>query len=302
LAHGSPNEDQIATTASDRTLGPSVWGRKAARLPGRGTLLVATDLQGNRKDYERLKQLYWQEDSLGNEPVLALCGDLVHGPSPDLNAEGAWPDYLGTPYVDESAALIRDFEQLTRYARAFSLLGNHEHAHVGGPVVAKFYHDEARVLDEALGTDRLRIHAFFESFPLVASSPCGIVLTHGAPKATEPTIEDFERLSYRGRDSATFGMLTGSTLGALLWARSATSEEAKALLRVTTGNGEGAVIYGHDIAASGYEAAGREQICVSSSFGVFDPCKTYLRIDLSKRYRSVNDLRPGYEILPLYPH
>ncbi len=226
----------------------------------------------------------------------------MHGPSPDLNEAGAWPEYLGTPYVDESAALIRDFEQLTRYARAFSLLGNHEHAHVGGPVVAKFYHDEAKVLDEALGSDRARIHAFLETFPLVASGSCGIVLTHGAPKATERTIEDFERLRYRGPDTATFGVLTHSTVGALLWARSATSEQARELLRVTTGEGDGAVIYGHDIAASGYDSAGPEQICVSSSFGVFDPCKTYLRIDLAKRYRSVRDLRPGHEILPLYPH
>jgi hypothetical protein len=299
---GSHNADQYASNAFDRTLGPSVWGRKAARLPDRGTLLVATDLQGNLRDYERLKQLYWEEEARGNEPVLALCGDLVHGPSPDLNAEGAWPEYLGTPYVDESADLIRDFERLTRYARAFSLLGNHEHAHVGGPVVAKFYHDEAKVLDEALGPDRDRILAFFESFPLVASGSCGIVLTHGAPKATEQSIEDFERLCYRGPDTGTFGVLTASTVGKLLWARSATADEARALLRVTTGDGEGAVIYGHDIAAAGWDIAGREQMCVSSSFGVFDRCKTYLRIDLAKRYRSVDDLRPGHEILPLYPH
>jgi hypothetical protein len=302
VVYGSSSEDQLSSNVADRTLGPSVWGRKAARLPDRGTLLVATDLQGNRRDYERLKQLYWDEEARGNEPVLALCGDLVHGPSPDLNADGAWPEYLGTPYVDESAALIRDFEQLTRYARAFSLLGNHEHAHVGGPVVAKFYCDEAKVLDEALGADRGRIHAFFESFPLVASGSCGIVLTHGAPKATEQTIEDFERLRYRGPDSTTFGVLTASTVGKLLWARSATADEAKALLRVTTGDGEGAVIYGHDIAAAGYDVAGSEQMCISSSFGVFDRCKTYLRIDLAKRYRSVHDLRPGHEILPLYPH
>jgi hypothetical protein len=301
LTHGSPHED-LASNVAHRALGPSVWGRKAARLPDRGTLLVATDLQGNLRDYERLKQIYWEEDALGNLPVLALCGDLVHGPSPDLNADGAWPDYLGTPYVDESVALIQDFERLTRYARAFSLLGNHEHAHVGGPVVAKFYHDEAKVLDDALGADRSRIHAFLETFPLVASGSCGIVLTHGAPRATERTLEDFERLRYRGPDSGSFGILSDSTVGALLWSRSATSEQARALLRVTTGAGEGAVIYGHDIAVGGYDTAGREQMCVSSSFGVFDPCKTYLRIDLGKRYRSVQDLRPGHEILPLYPH
>jgi hypothetical protein len=51
----------------------------------------------------------------------------------------------------------------------------------------------------------------------------------------------------------------------------------------------------------GYETVGDEQICVSTSFGCDDVNKTYLRLDLSREYRSVHDLHEGKEILPLYP-
>ena len=40
---------------------------------------------------------------------------------------------------------------------------------------------------------------------------------------------------------------------------------------------------------------------MSTSFGVYDANKVYLRLDLAGRYRTVHDLRPGHEILPLYP-
>lgn len=161
-------------------------------MPAKGVLIYATDLQGNLRDYQRLKEIYDEEELRGHEPILGFCGDLVHGPSPDMLEPGAWPDHLGTPYSDRSAELVRDFERYSRTARTFSLLGNHEHAHIGGPVVPKFYPDEARVLEEALGEDRTRVRDFFRTFPLLAVAPCGAVLTHGAPRATEPTLADFE--------------------------------------------------------------------------------------------------------------
>lgn len=296
-------EDHVPTGPGDRALGGRVWGRKAAVLPDKGTLLVATDLQGNRGDYERLKQIYWEEDRAGNDPVLAFCGDMVHGPSPDLNEPGAWPIYLGSPYVDHSAEILADFEQFTRYARGFSLVGNHEHAHIGGPVVAKFYDDEAAILDERLGTKRQRMHDFMRSFPLIAVAPCGVVLTHGAPMATEEQLEDFESLHFDGYESTpTYQMLTDSTVGALLWSRSATTEQAEALLQATSLDGapNAFVAYGHDIVPSGYEKVGPRQICVSTSFGVHNATKVYLRLDLSARYDSVEDLRPNHEIRQLY--
>ena len=47
--------------------GGSTWfGRKVARLPDHGVLLVATDLQGNYGDYDALKAIYRAEDEAGN--------------------------------------------------------------------------------------------------------------------------------------------------------------------------------------------------------------------------------------------
>jgi len=279
------------------------WGRKVARLPDRGTLLVTTDLQGNYGDYQALKQLYQREAEAGHQPILLLCGDLVHGPGEFFSNPSHWPDYLGTYYRDRSVELAIDYDTWRHEVDTVALLGNHEHAHIGGPVVSKFHADEAAVLDLSLGDEAPRVHAMFRSFPLLAVAPCGAVFTHGAPRATEPDLESFERISYDGFDQlAVNDMYEQGTLGALLWARYAEPIHARALLRATLGgDGEGFVGFGHDVVREGYEKVGDEQICVSTSFGCDDRNKTYLRLDLSKTYRSVHDLREGEEILPLYP-
>lgn len=282
----------------------TLWGRKVARLPVRGTLLFATDLHGNRKDYERLKAIYAQEEAAGNEPFLLFGGDLVHGPSPDLNEPGEWPDYLGTPFVDESAELIRDYRRFAVQARTLSLLGNHEHAHVGGPVLSKFYPDEAAVLEVALGDDAEPTRRFMASFPLVAVAPCGAVFTHAAPSRTETDVEAFERLRYNGyRAVPVNSMIEQGTLGALLWSRFADAFEARALMHAVFGEGRwtGFVAFGHDVVREGYDKVGSEQICLSTSYGLLDPFKVYLRLDLAARYQSVRDLRLGEEIRALYP-
>jgi len=279
------------------------WGRKVAILPNFGVLLVSTDLHGNLRDYLRLIDLYEHEEAMGNQPILVLTGDLVHGPHPDLNMPGAWPHYLGTPYVDESRALLTHFEVFTRTARAIALMGNHDHAHVGGPVVAKFHDDEAAVFDAALGHDRSRLCRFMSTFPLVAVAPCGAVLTHGAPYATAESLDAFERLDYAGyEDYSIQQMYSSDVVGGLLWARSARPHQAQALLAATRLDGDpnAFVAFGHDVVHEGYEVLGDEQICVSTSYGLQDENKTYLRLDLSERYRSVRDLRPGHEILSLH--
>lgn len=292
----------MSTEPTLRAMGDAVWGRRVARLPERGVLLVCTDLHGNVPDYERMKALFFQEKALGNDPILAFCGDLVHGPDPGTRA--AWPRYLGTPYDDRSAELILDMERFTRDERVFTLLGNHEHAHVGGPPVPKFYPDEAAVLEATLGAETERVLEFIRSFPLLAMAPNGLVLTHAAPRSTEPRADDFERLRYDGyRTVPLLRMADVDTLGALLWARMATEGQARRLLRALFGDEftEGFVTFGHDVVHEGYDRFSASQICVSTSFGLDDERKTYLRLDLSQRYASAHALREGVELLPLYP-
>lgn len=280
------------------------FGRRVARLPASGVLIAATDLQGNYRDYLRLKAIYAAEEARGNHPMLLLLGDIVHGPAPELLEPGMWPEHLGSAYPDQSAELVLDYMRFAADARTVSLLGNHEHAHIGGPIVAKFHPDEAAVLDHALGPHKERVHAFFRSLPLVAVARCGAVFTHGAPRATEPDLASFERIQYDGYEEMSIGsMYERGTLGALLWARGASPTDARALLAATSIDGKpnAFVGYGHDVVPEGYEKIGAEQICFSTSYGVYDENKVYLRLDLTKRYASVDDLHDGVEILPLYP-
>lgn len=289
---------------------PRWWGRKVATLPAQGVLVVATDLQGNLEDYHALLRVMEAERAAGHEAWLVLCGDMVHGPSCELTVPGAWPEHLGTYYEDRSAELVLDLIDIVERTDTICLIGNHEHAHIGGPVVSKFHEDEAATLEARLGPECERVRRFLRGLPLVAVAPCGVVCTHGAPRATEPDLASFESLDYeRTRDGIPFEriplwrMTEAGTVGALLWARGAAPEHARALLEATTLDGEpnAFVVYGHDIVRSGFERVGDEQICVSTSFGLFDRDKTYLRLDLATRYRSAMDLRVGHEILPLYP-
>lgn len=285
----------------DASLG---WGRKVCRLPDHGVLIVATDLQGNYDDYETLKSIYRREDEAGREPILIFCGDLVHGPGGEFAEPNKWPSFLGSYYADRSRELILDYRKFAETARTVSLLGNHEHAHIGGPVVSKFHPDEAAVLDRALGDDAPAVREFIAQFPLIAVAPCGATFTHGAPRATEPDLEAFDRLDYNGFKEVDIGaMYDRGTVGNLLWARYAEPERAREFLEATRpGDGSNAFIaFGHDVVREGYEKIGAEQICVSTSFGCDDKNKIYLRIDLSASYSSVHDLRRGREILPLYP-
>ena len=93
-------------------------------------------------------------------------------------------------------------------------------------------------------------------------------------------------------------ILDTPVVGPILWARSAAPDVAARFVKAMGGS---IAIYGHDVIPEGFERIGNEQLVVSTSFGVFDSYKVYVRLDLAGRYRSVNDLRIGHEILPLYP-
>lgn len=290
---------------SGETLAAPWWhGKKVVRLPREGVLLVSTDLQGNWSDYCALKELYATEKAAGNNPTLLFCGDMVHGPSDELAKPEVWPDFLGTLYEDRSAEVVLDFMEFASNEQAIALLGNHEHAHVGGPVVSKFHADEAAVLNHRLGERREDVCAFLSGFPLIAVAECGGTFCHGAPRRTEPDLDSYEAIDYRGFDDANITSIhEHTTLGALLWSRYATPEQARAFLEATSvsEHAPGFVAYGHDVVREGFERIGDEQLCLSTSFGLTDENKHYLRLDLASQYRSVHDLRLGHELLQLYP-
>ncbi len=269
-------------------------------LPDHGRLIVCTDLQGCLRDFQQIVEVFLRaRDDADGDAHLLFTGDLVHGPHIDRKD---WPSFLGEYYRDQSADLMRQFARLrTSYAgRVHAIIGNHEHGHIGGPHTAKFAIDEVELLESRMGPDASAwLRNLLRELPLVAVAPCGAVFTHGAPAADITSVAEVEAADL---DDLVFDspidVFEVPVIGPLLWARSAAPEVARRFLAAMKGT---ISIYGHDVIPEGFERVGDEQIVVSTSFGVFDSNKVYLDIDLSARYRTVNDLRIGHEIMPLYP-
>jgi hypothetical protein len=273
---------------------------RVLRLPDKGRLLVCTDLQGCMRDY--LHMVHTFEQALvqyqGNANLL-FTGDLIHGPYIDPED---WPDFLGEYYRDASGELMLAYAALAaRYpGRVFALLGNHEHGHIGGPHTAKFAADEVALLEHILGPmGTARMRSIIQTFALAAWTKCGAMFTHAAPAAVIDSLADLEAADLSGAGLASpLDVLDTPVVGKVLWARSASHAEARRFLKAC---GATISVYGHDVIPEGFEKVGDEQIIVSTSFGLFDENKVYLSLDLAAKYRTVQDLRIGHEILPLYP-
>jgi hypothetical protein len=273
---------------------------RVLRLPDHGRLVVCTDLQGCMRDYRRIVEIFHEEmDATDGDAHLLFTGDLIHGPH---LGEEEWPDFLGEYYRDESGALVDAYVALEARnpGHVHALVGNHEHGHIGGPHTAKFAADEVILLENLLGPVRTeRLKEILTTLPLAAVAPCGAVFTHGAPAADIASITDVEDADLSGFElGSPLEILDTPVIGPILWARSAQPEVAARFVRAMGGT---ISIYGHDVIPEGFERIGDEQLVVSTSFGVFDSNKVYLELDLGAKYRSVNDLRIGKEIRPLYP-
>jgi hypothetical protein len=256
--------------------------RRVIHLPDRGRLVVATDVQGNVSDFDRVASLFEDAARTREGAHLVVTGDLVHGP--ELN-ESEWPDYLGTFYRGDSKTVLQHAHELAgRYpGRVHYLLGNHEHAHIGGPVVSKFFPDEAKRLEELLGDEGTRqMRDWLHTWPFVAvASRARLVMLHAAPHAVIRSASDLERLPLDGFDTIPLeDMETRGILGALLWARTTSTERALAFLHALDPDARVA-IYGHDVARSGYAVEREPLLCISTSFGCYDGDKLYLDWDLA---------------------
>lgn len=272
---------------------------RVLRLPDRGVLLVCTDLQGNLADFRRIESLFREAHATTGDAHLLFTGDLVHGPH---IAPRDWPDYLGAFYRDESGPLVDALVALQHElpGRVHAILGNHEHAHIGGPHTAKFAADEVVLLESIVGpSGSAKLRTVFRTFPLVALAPCGIVFTHGAPAADIRSPVEIEEARLDGGDwESPLDIFHTPVVGPILWARSAPTDVARRFLKAMGGR---LSVFGHDVVPEGYECIGEEQMIVSTSFGVEDANKVYLQVDLGGHYDSVRDLRVGAEILPLFP-
>ena len=274
--------------------------RRVIELPKRGLLIVATDLQGNLGDYDAIERVFLDHRERREDVFLVVTGDLVHGPE---IPEEAWPSHLGAFYKGNSAEVVRRARALgAKYPEhVHFLLGNHEHAHIGGPVVSKFFPDEAERLEGLMGkVEAAEFREWIRSWPFVAIAPhAGICLTHAAPFAAIESADDLERLPLVVNVEDEIDLEGRATIIALLWARTASSERAHAVLRALHPSLQVAV-YGHDVASEGYAIDREPLLCVSSSFGCHDGDKLILVWELDARAESANHLA-HHGLVQLYP-
>ncbi len=260
-------------------------------LPQRGTLLVGTDLQGNLGDYLRLEAIFLEHRAERPDTFLVLTGDLVHGPE---LAPDEWPEQLGSFYHGASAAVLERAQRLEaeHEGHVFFLMGNHEHAHVGGPVVGKFFLDEARRLEDIMGPERsAAVRAWIASWPLVAVAPAArLALLHAAPHAPIQSRGDIEAVELSSLDGLQpLDVCSRSVLGSILWARTTSEDRARAFLRALSPELRVAV-YGHDVVREGFATDDSHRLRISTSFGCHDGDKLYLEWELAEPAQSSQDL------------
>ncbi len=255
---------------------------RLVELPARGRLLVATDLQGNLADFARLEELFEVRAREADGAVLVVTGDLVHGPE---IPEDAWPDYLGSFYHGDSPALLDRARALAERhpGRVHYLLGNHEHAHLGGPVVGKFFPDEARRLEELLGPERTReMRRWLATWPLAAvARTAGLVLVHAAPCARIESAAELEEIELARGDGTIDPRLIG-----MLWTRTPVPDQLRGFMDAL-GPELTVAVHGHDVAREGVAQDDEHALCLSTSFACFDGDKHYLEWDLAVRAESV---------------
>lgn len=264
--------------------------RRTTILPGRGTLLVSTDLHGNADDFMALRTRFLVD---GPDTHWVLLGDAVHGPSPEARARR--PDLYD--YEDMSAEIVAEIFDLQRAhpGRVHYVLGNHDHGHVGGPHTAKFYPDEVVALERRCTPAQLAaLRSVFSSALLAVVAPCGVFLSHGSPDDRLADFADLERVSLVPRDNDEY---CRHLLASILRSYGQRDEVSAALLaRVSaTACPVSVVIHGHDRDEQGWFASGAHQVC-PVLFGAPRQERRYVRLDLSARYTCAADLRDGIEL------
>ena len=271
-------------------------------VEGPGHLYVVSDLHGNLHDFLRIVEI-WEQDE---DACLLFLGDLFHGP---YLTEAQWAPYrmsLGDYYYDQSAALFRCYLKLKeRYpTRVRALLGNHEHAHVGGPRVAKFTPDEAYSFEANLQpSERISLLEELAQWPWIVGSRCGVAFTHGAPPPTPFNRSRLDSESLYVEDPQRWVVPGTAILSELLWRRCSPPQDVEQFLNYLSDITElpqNVVVYGHEPCPGGYEVEHEKLFNLSTSFAMRRAEKCYLRIPLD--HYLGNSLDVESHIISLYAH
>ena len=262
-----------------------------------GPLLVSADLHGHLADFERLVAIFRESVARGEDPLWVGVGDWVHGPN--AAEPSTVTDRDGAPlydYPDDSADILRRLFALmdAHPGRILSVLGNHEHAHIGGPRTSKFHADEAAYLESRLSPAEVKdAHRRFRSWPIAIAVPSlGAVVTHGALAGPIECAADLEAIEWEGRMPERAWQIARTMV-----AYGYVSDGDQRLLDAL-GPDYRLILHGHDRDEDGYSASGQHALLLCSSFGARRDSKTYVWLTAP---RTLTELRPDHELRRLWP-
>lgn len=276
--------------------------RRHIALPAHGQVLVSTDVHGDGHAFRALEARWRSARASVPQTHWVILGDIVHGPSPEFRRRQ--PELYD--YQDESAwigerviALQDEAPDLVHF-----VLGNHDYAHIGGPRTRKFYQDEAETLEAQLRPPaRERLRALFERAALAVSTPCGVLMTHGAPNEALRDLSVLEELE----SFPPTAPLLEEILDGVLFAYGQSGDVIDAVCAACSAapgyphdRPLRVVVHGHDRDEEGWFTEAHNQF-VPVIFGAPRQNQRHLMLDLTAYYRDVSDIRDGLELQRLFP-
>ena len=263
-------------------------------LPASGTLLVNTDLHGNGADWNRMRDQFLRSPA---DTQWVILGDIVHGPNEQARAQR--PDLYD--YEDESGRIAVEIMRLRRKfpRRVHFVLGNHDWAHIGGPITRKFWPDEVSYLESFLEPlEQRAIDTLFREALLCVIAPCGAFLCHASPATPPQSLAELDGVPLgQHLDRRETSIVEALTMP--YGQKAADSRRFLSAISGMCGHELRMVIHGHDRHEAGWFNREDTQVC-PVIFGAARPYKRVLKLDLARRYETVYDLRDGHEIVRLW--
>jgi hypothetical protein len=157
-----------------------------------GKAMVITDLHGAWDAYQRLRDLFLEQQAKGEVDRFIICGDLIHNE--------------GMEEVDASLDMLLDVMALQAELgkdKVIMLLGNHELPHIYGLTLAKGSVEFTPRFESALTRldqrykvpiKRKEVRAFLAGLPFFARTKGGVLITHAGAASDVASTKHVERL------------------------------------------------------------------------------------------------------------
>ena len=281
-------------------------------LPDKGTVYVATDFQAQWSNFSRwLAETKLVERIESGEDVYGLIlGDAVdHKPG----------DPIFEPYGDlKIVDRIMQLQEQLGEERLIYIRGNHEFASADAYAMLKRAGMNPDNRRDMIAQLYQTVHgAYFKQFnfiermtdehynyltglPTIAVGKNGFVGVHAGTSRSAKNLADLARPSKKVLDELLWGRPTVALSSG--YTPSHTAEFLKRIGGRVLAVGHTPVsVFPEDAVSDGVARLGVHQIIFSTGYGASPGVRSYLAIDLSKRYNAVTELRYGTEIHPLQP-